>query len=292
MEIPTLQLHDGNRIPLLAFGTGTAWYKEEGDTDFNNDLVQLTKTAIQKGYIHLDCSEMYGTEEEIGIAIKEAGIPREKLFITNKVAQGIDDIDAAVTQSLKKLQTDYFDLYLIHVPFFAESPTDLQNAWKAMEALKAAGKAKSIGVSNYLRHELEATLQTAIDPPVINQIEYHPYLQRANGYVPWMHENNIQVGSFKGLTPAFRVPDGPLKGPLGRIADAHQTTENVVLLAWLIQSDIVAVTTTQKVDRLDEYKEVLDVKLTEEEMKEISEVGATFHFRNAWGEQFADDDRS
>ena len=70
----------------------------------------MTKTAIQKGYIHLDLAEMYGTEEEVGIAIKEAGIPREKLFITNKVAQGIDDIDAAVTQSLKKCQTDYFDL--------------------------------------------------------------------------------------------------------------------------------------------------------------------------------------
>jgi diketogulonate reductase-like aldo/keto reductase len=72
--------------------------------------VELTKTAIQKGFYHLDCSEMYGTEEEVGVAIKEAGVPREKLFITNKVAQGIDDIPAALEQSLKKLQTQYLDL--------------------------------------------------------------------------------------------------------------------------------------------------------------------------------------
>ncbi|KAL2832818.1 NADP-dependent oxidoreductase domain-containing protein [Aspergillus cavernicola] len=292
MEIPNLQLRDGNKIPLLAFGTGTAWFKEDGDTSFNHDLVQLIKTAIQKGFIHLDCAEMYENEEEVGVAIKEAGVPREKLFITNKVAQGIDDIHAAVTQSLEKLQTDYFDLYLIHCPFFAESDADLQRAWKAVEEIKIAGKAKSIGVSNYLRPDLEATLRGASDPPVINQIEYHPYLQRADGYVPWMRENNIQVGSFKGLTPAFRVPDGPLKAPLGRIATAHGTTENVVLLAWLVQSDIVAVTTTQKAERLDEYAQALEVKLTPEELQEISDVGATYHFRNSWGVHFADDDRS
>ena len=94
----------------LAFGTGTAWFKDVGDTKFDQSLVDLTKAAIAKGYYHLDCAEMYGTEEEVGIAIKESGVPREKLFITNKVAQGIDDIKAAIDTSLEKLQADYFDL--------------------------------------------------------------------------------------------------------------------------------------------------------------------------------------
>lgn len=126
MEIPLLQLHDGNKIPLvsppkprleqsannlkLAYGTGTAWFKDVGDITFSQGLVNLTKAAIEKGFHHLDCAEMYGTEEEVGIAIKESGVPREKLFITNKVAQGIDDIEAAIDQSLQKIQTDYFDL--------------------------------------------------------------------------------------------------------------------------------------------------------------------------------------
>jgi diketogulonate reductase-like aldo/keto reductase len=94
----------------LAYGTGTAWFKDVGNTEFNPALVEVTKTAIQKGFHPLDCAEMYGAEEEIGIAIKQAGIPREKLFITNKVAQGIDDIPAALEQSLQKMQVEYFDL--------------------------------------------------------------------------------------------------------------------------------------------------------------------------------------
>ena len=94
----------------LAFGTGSAWHKRGSKTGFDQALVDIIKRAIQMGFYHLDCAEMYGTEEEIGIAIKESGVPREKLFITNKVAQGIDNIPAALEQSLQKMQTTYFDL--------------------------------------------------------------------------------------------------------------------------------------------------------------------------------------
>jgi diketogulonate reductase-like aldo/keto reductase len=182
--------------------------------------------------------------------------------------------------------------YLIHIPFFAKSDEDFQRAWKTMEELKKAGKAKSIGVSNYTRSNLEATLKGATDPPVINQIEYHAYLQRSNDYIPWMREYGIQVASFKGLTPAFRCPDGPLKEPLSRMAKAHNTTEAVVLLSWLIQNNIVAVTTTTKPERLDEYAQALKIKLDKEDLDEITNVGATYHFRTSWGEHFEDDDRS
>ncbi|KAH6620737.1 NADP-dependent oxidoreductase domain-containing protein [Chaetomium sp. MPI-SDFR-AT-0129] len=292
MDIPLLRLHDGNQIPMLAYGTGTAWFKEVGDTSFNQGLVDLTKAAIEKGFYHLDCGEMYGTEEEVGVAIKESGVPREKLFITNKVAQGIDDIEAAIDQSLQKIQTDYFDLYLIHIPFFAKSDEDFQRAWKTMEKIQKSGKARSIGVSNYLRPHIEATLKGATSPPVINQIEYHAYLQRGNNYVAWLQEQGIQVGSFKGLTPAFRAPDGPLREPLARIAKAHGVTEAAVLIAWIIRNNVVAVTTTTKLDRLDEYAQALKITLTEDEVREITNVGATYHFRMAWGEHFSEDDRS
>lgn len=292
MDIPLLTLHDGNKIPLLAFGTGTSWFKKVGDTEVDQDLIDVTKAAIQKGFYHLDCAEMYGTEEEVGIAIKEAGVPREKLFITNKVHQGIDDIPGAIDASLRKLQVEYFDLYLIHSPYFAKSEGDFHRAWKSMEDIKKSGKAKSIGVSNFLRPHIEATLNGATDPPVLNQIEYHPYLQRAGGYIPWLQKNGIHVGSFKGLTPAFRAPDGPLKEPLARIANAHSTTEVVVLLAWIMQNNIVAVTTTRKPERLDEYAQALQTKLTAEEVQEITDIGSTYHFRTSWGKHFAEDDRS
>ncbi|KAK6224098.1 hypothetical protein LQW54_000245 [Pestalotiopsis sp. IQ-011] len=292
MDIPLLTLHDGNKIPQLAFGTGTSWFKKVGDTEVDQDLVEVTKAAIQKGFYHLDCAEMYGTEEEVGIAIKEAGVPREKLFITNKVNQGIGDIPGAINTSLRKLQIQYFDLYLIHSPYFANSDSDFQRVWKSMEDIKRAGKAKSIGVSNYLRPHIEATLNGATDPPVLNQIEFHPYLQRAGGYISWLRENRVHVGSFKGLTPAFRAPDGPLQEPLARIADAHSTTEAVVLLAWIMQNNIVAVTTTRKPERLDEYVQALQTKLTVEEVQEITDIGSTYHFRTSLGKHFEEDDRS
>ncbi|GFP57218.1 NAD/NADP-dependent indole-3-acetaldehyde reductase [Trichoderma asperellum] len=292
MDIPLLPLYDGNQIPMLALGTGTAWFKEVGDTNFDQRLLELIKTAIGKGFYHLDCAEMYGTEEEVGRAIQESGVPREKLFITNKVAQGIDDIEAAIQESLKKLQTDYFNLYLIHIPFFAKSDADFQRAWKSMEEIKRAGKAKSIGVSNYLRPHVEATLAGAIIPPALNQIEFHPYLQRGDNYLSWLRENGLQVGSFKGLTPAFRAPDGPLREPLSRIAKAHDTTEAAVLINWIIQNKVVAVTTTTKPERLDEYAQALKIKLTQDELQEITDVGSTYHFCTSWLEHFEADDRS
>ncbi|EHK20638.1 uncharacterized protein TRIVIDRAFT_154427 [Trichoderma virens Gv29-8] len=281
MDIPLLPLCDGNQIPM-----------EVGDTKFDQRLVDLVKTAIEKGFYHLDCAEMYGTEEEVGRAIQESGVPREKLFITNKVAQGIDDIHAAIQESLKKLQTDYFDLYLIHIPFFANSDADFQRAWKSMEEIKRAGKAKSIGVSNYLRPHVKATLAGATIPPSFNQIEFHPYLQRGDNYLSWLRENGLQVGSFKGLTPAFRAPDGPLLEPLARIAKAHDTTEVAVLINWIIQNKVVAVTTTTKPERLDEYAQALKIKLTQDELQEITDVGSTYHFRTSWPEHFEADDRS
>ncbi|EFY93831.1 NADPH-dependent alpha-keto amide reductase, putative [Metarhizium acridum CQMa 102] len=124
-----------------------------------------------------------------------------------------------------------------------------------MEELKKAGKVKSIGVSNYLRHHVEATLEGASDPPAF---KYHPYFSAQT------------IGSFKGLAPAFCCPNGPLREPLARVAKAHDTTEVVVLLAWVMQNNIVAVTTTSKPQRLDEYARVLKVKLTPDEMQETS----------------------
>ncbi len=188
--------------------------------------------------------------------------------------------------------SDHTWRYLIHIPFFAKSEADFQRAWKSMEEVKQAGKVKSIGVSNYKRSDIEATLKGASELPVINQIEYHAYLQRANQYMPWMRQKGIQVGSFKGLTPAFRCPEGPLQEPLARIAKAHDTTKAVVLLAWLMQNNVVAVTTTMKPERLDEYGQALKTNLSQEELQEISEVGSTYHFRTAWSDKFEEDDRS
>jgi diketogulonate reductase-like aldo/keto reductase len=161
-----------------------------------------------------------------------------------------------------------------------------------MEGIQKSGKARSIGVSNYMRPHIEATLKGATSPPVLNQIEYHAYLQHGDNYVAWLQEDDIQVGSFKGLTPAFRAPQGPLREPLARIAKAHGATEAAVLISWIIQNNVVAVTTTTKLERLDEYAQALKLKLTEDEMREITDVGATYHFRTSFRDHFAENDRS
>ncbi|KAL7919040.1 NADP-dependent oxidoreductase domain-containing protein [Trichoderma austrokoningii] len=263
---------------MLALGTGTVCFKDAGDKSFDQRPVELIKKAIGRGFYHFHCAKMYGTEEEVGRAIQESGVPREKLFITNKVSHGIDDIHAALQQSLEKLQTGYFDLYLIHIPFFANSDADFQP--------------KSIGVSDYLHPHVEATLVGATIPPAFNQIEFHPYLQRGDNYSSWLRENGLQVGSFKGLTPAFRAPDRPLCEPLARIAKTHDTTEAAVLLNLIIQNKVVAVTTTTKPNRLDEYAQALKITLTQDELQEITDVGSTYHFRTSWPEHFEADDRS
>lgn len=169
---------------------------------------------------------------------------------------------------------------------------DFQDAWRSTKGLKHAGRAKSIGVSNYLRPHVEATLKTAVDPPSINQLEFHPYLQRANNYPSWMQEQGIAVEAFRGLTPIARVPDRPLVGPIKRMAKAHSTTETCVMLASLLQKGVVAVTTTRNNDRLQEYLQALDVELTQEEVDEISTMGDKHHVRFYLPERYDERDRS
>lgn len=188
--------------------------------------------------------------------------------------------------------------YLLHDPFWAKSEVDLQRAWREMEELQAAGLTRSIGVSNFLRPQLEAILATAKSPPVLNQIEYHAYLQHrvpgepeAESLVPWMQAHGIVVGSYKGLAPVAFEPDGPLRDPLARIAAAHGVSPTVVCLAWVKQQSMVAVTTTRRPERLDEYARVVEVTLSPEEMATISAVGATHHKRWHWGKYFGPDDR-
>ncbi|ORY07173.1 aldo-keto reductase family 1 member C13 [Clohesyomyces aquaticus] len=289
--IPNLKLNDGTSMPMLAYGTGTAWYKKGDESVIDNALVEGIKTAINLGYTHLDGAEVYKTEPELGIAIKESGVPREKLYVVTKVIVNISDIENALKTSLKKLQLDYVDLYLIHAPFFAKSDEELQCTWATMEALQKSGLAKSIGVSNYLPQHLEAVLKTAKVTPACNQIEFHPYLQHP-ALLDFHKKHGIATTAYGPLTAATKAKPGPADDFLAALSKKYAVSEGEISLRWCIDQDIVAITTSSKEQRLSDYLRAATFKLTPAEIKQLNELGQQKHFRGFWQDKFDKDDRS
>lgn len=215
---------------------------------------------------------------------------REKLFITTKIDGTVQqDTEAAFTESLRKLQIDYVDLYLIHAPYFANSPSDLQAKWADLEAIKASGRARSIGVSNFLQPDLEAVLTTAKIIPAINQIEYHPYLQHGN-LLDFHREHKIATTAYAPLTAVTRAAPGPLDETYKTLAAKYGVSEAEIALRWCIDQDVVTLTTSNKEHRLKAYLGVAHFKLTPDEVQTISDIGKQKHFRAFWAAKFAADD--
>ncbi|KAI1194980.1 Aldo/keto reductase [Nemania serpens] len=288
--IPSLKLNDGHEIPMLAYGLGTARSREESE-----NVIKLTVMAIKNGYYHLDCAESYKNETELGAAIKQSGIPRDKLFITTKLQSTRADVAASFAASLARLDLSYVDLYLIHSPFGAPSPSHLQETWASLEAIKASGRARSIGVSNFSTSDLTTILATARVPPALNQIEYHPYLQHnttPDGVLAFCRERDIALAAYGPLTAITRARPGPCDAVYAALARRYGVSEAAVALRWCLDQDVVAVTTSASEERLSGYmNEVPAFRLAEEEVAEIAAEGEKMHFRGYWKSVFAADDR-
>jgi diketogulonate reductase-like aldo/keto reductase len=168
----------------------------------------------------------------------------------------------------------------------------IQAAWKGLETVKAQGKARSIGISNFQRHHIETLLETCTINPVLNQLEFHPYLQRANDFVPWMREHGIEASSFKTLAPITVGKGGPLDELLPSLATKYGVAESVILLSWCIGQNIAPITTTSGQSRLFEYSAATQIVLEAADVEKISQAGFKHHFR-WWGKDFFEpDDRS
>lgn len=251
----TIKLADGNHMPVMGFGT----YKISDQETMNTAI----DAAWNAGYRMFDTAMLYRNEDILGPAIQQLGLPREGLFLTSKVAevvQGYDRTMKAVEGSLKRLQTDYLDLLLVHWPvreyFF--------DTWKAMEQLKADGKVRSIGVSNYTISHLELLATQAKEMPVVNQVEYHPYLNQ-QALFDYDQEKNIVTEAWSPLGRRA-VLDNPM---LMKIAKHHQKSVAQIVLRWELQHELVTIPKSTHPERIKENAEIFDFDLDVDEMTMI-----------------------
>ncbi|KAL8286147.1 hypothetical protein RQP46_004635 [Phenoliferia psychrophenolica] len=240
--------------------------------------------ALKTGYTSIDNAEAYDNEASAGCAIAESGIAREKLYVITKIGPGLGDIAGAVKTQLQKLRLDHVDLLLIHWPFDfnkAGMPTT-EEAWKQMEAVKDAGLAKSIGVSNYRISDLKRTLAIAKHRPVVNQIEMHPYLLKPSAdLIAFMKAENIVLQAWGPTSAVSKFSGGPLDPVLAKITSSvskRATTPvepHQVLLKLAEQLGFAAITTSGKEFRMKEQLSAAAIpSLTPEEIEEIRAAGA------------------
>jgi diketogulonate reductase-like aldo/keto reductase len=160
-----------------------------------------------------------------------------------------------------------------------------------MEKVKASGKARSVGVSNYLVQHLTAVLKTAKIPPAINQIEFHPYLQHPE-LLAFHKQHNIATSAYGPLTATTKAKPGPADELLTALAKKYAVSEGEVSLRWCIDQDVIAITTSAKEQRLSDYLRCTKFKLTPAEIKQLNELGEQKHFRGFWLKKFDSNDRS
>lgn len=257
----SITLNNGIKMPSLGIGV----YKAEN----HSELVNAMKVAIKNGYRCFDGAAIYGNEEAMGEGIregiKEAGISREDIFITSKVWNadlGYESAIAAYEASLARLGVDYLDLYLIHWPVKGK----YKEAWRALEYLYKEGRVKSIGVSNFQVHHLEDLLTDATVKPVINQIEFHPYLTQQK-VREFCKENQIQVEAWSPLMAGNGLlEDETLK----EIATKYNKTVAQVVLRWDVQSHVVTIPKSTNENRIIENINIFDFNLSDEDMEKIN----------------------
>lgn len=253
----TVKLNNGVEIPMLGFGV----FQITDPAECERSVVE----AIETGYTHIDTAASYMNEEAVGRGIKQSSVAREKLFITTKLwiqSDGYEGTLQAFKNSLKRLQLEYIDLYLIHQPF-----GDVYGEWRAMENLYQQGKIRAIGVSNFQPDRIMDLLIHNQIPPAVNQIEVNPFQQQIE-MQKFLDEHGIAIEAWapfaEGKNNIFQ------NEILLSIAAKHNKSVAQVILRWVVQRGIIALAKTTRKERMMENISVFDFELTAEDLAAIT----------------------
>ncbi|MBC1558546.1 aldo/keto reductase [Listeria booriae] len=251
----TKKFHNGQEIPLVGLGV---WKMRD-----EKEAIEAIQVAIESGYRAIDTAKVYENEEYVGQAIRETGIAREALTITSKLwnaDHGYDETLRAFDTTLKKLQLDYLDLYLIHWPVLA-----YKDSWRAMERLYNEGLIKSIGVSNFHQHHLENLFTTANEKPVIDQIEIHPLLSQKT-LKAYLESQDIVHEAWSPLAQGGELLTNQT---LQRIADKYNITIPQVILRWHLNNGSVIIPKSVTPERIRANIDLFGFDLAASDMAEI-----------------------
>ena len=255
--IPTITLNNGVKIPAIGYGV----FRMKDPAECEEAVVQ----AIQSGYRLIDTAAAYENEEAVGRAIRRCGVPREELFITTKLwitDTSYEGAKRGFARSMERLGLGYVDLYLIHQPY-----NDYYGAWRALEELYAAGKARVIGVDNFTPDKLADFVFWNKVKPAVNLIECNAFFQREEDR-RYMESQNIQMQAWSPLAAG----QGRLfeNETLRTLAATHNKTVAQIVLRWLVQRNIVPLVKSANPERMRENLDIFDFALTDAEMQQIA----------------------
>jgi diketogulonate reductase-like aldo/keto reductase len=240
----------------------------------SNVVKKAVKHALEIGYRHFDTAKFYGNEKEIGDAIRESGVPRDEVFVTTKLwndDHGYDMTLQAFEESLSRLGFDYIDLYLIHWPV-----SDLRlESWNALEKILLEEKVRAIGVSNYMIHHLEELFNHASILPMVNQVEFHPFLYQKE-LLEYCIKNKIVFEAYSPLTKGDKLQDPNL----GKIAMEYNKSPPQILIRWALQHNTVVLPKSSDPSRISENADVYEFQISSEDMKRLNELNT--EYRSSW----------